>query len=48
LVAANDIYRVGDADAMATAEQIVSAHVATHSDIMSLPPIERQAAHGSR
>jgi NAD-dependent dihydropyrimidine dehydrogenase PreA subunit len=48
LVEANDIYRVGDADAVARAEQIVSAHVATHSDIMSLPPIERQAAHGSR
>ena len=48
LVEANDIYRVGDANAMARAEQIVSAHVATHSDIMSLPPAERQAAHGSR
>jgi NAD-dependent dihydropyrimidine dehydrogenase PreA subunit len=48
LVEANDIYRVGDSNAMARAEQIVSAHVAIHSDIMSLPPTERQAAHGSR
>ena len=47
LVEANDIYRVGDTDAMTRAEQVVSAHVATHSDIMSLPPAERQAAHGS-
>jgi len=47
LAEANDIYRVGDANAMARAEGIVSAHVATHSDIMSLPPAGRQAEHGS-
>jgi ferredoxin len=47
LVEANDIYRVGDANAMARAEEIVSAHVATHADIMSRPPPERQAEHGS-
>ena len=47
LVEANDIYRVGDAPAMARAEQIIGAHVASHSDIMTLPPADRQAAHGS-
>lgn len=47
LVEANDIYRVGDANAMTRAEEIVSAHVATHADIMSRPPPERQAEHGS-
>jgi NAD-dependent dihydropyrimidine dehydrogenase PreA subunit len=48
LVEANDIYRVGDTTAMTKAEEIVSAHVATHSELMSLPPAERQAAHVTR
>jgi hypothetical protein len=47
LVEANNIYHVGDAKAMARAEEIVSAHVATHANIMSRPPPERQAEHGS-
>jgi hypothetical protein len=45
LVEANAVFRLGDADAMARAEEIVKAHVAAHPDIMAVPPAERQAAH---
>ena len=45
LIPANDIYRNGDADAMAQAEAIVQAHVAAHPDLMAIDPKERQAAH---
>jgi ferredoxin len=45
LIEANAVYRLGDADAMAKAEEIVAAHVAAHADIMAIPAAERQAAH---
>jgi NAD-dependent dihydropyrimidine dehydrogenase PreA subunit len=45
LIPANDVYRNGDADAMAKAEAIVKAHVAGHPDLMAIDPKERQAAH---
>jgi ferredoxin len=45
LIPANDLYRLGDADAMAQAEAIVQAHVAAHPDLMAIDPKERQAAH---
>src|SRR5258707_3804797 len=42
LVEANAVYRNGDADTMARAEEIVQAHVAAHADIMAIPAAERQ------
>jgi NAD-dependent dihydropyrimidine dehydrogenase PreA subunit len=45
LIEANAIFRLGDADAMARAEEIVKAHIAAHPDIMAVPAAERQAAH---
>ena len=45
LVEANAVYRLGDADAMARAEEVVKAHIAAHADIMAIPATERQAAH---
>jgi hypothetical protein len=45
LVEANAIYRNGDPDAMARAEEIVKAHISTHADLMTIPPADRQAAH---
>ena len=45
LVEANAIYRVGDPEAVARAGDIVKAHVASHPDIMAVPPAERQVAH---
>jgi NAD-dependent dihydropyrimidine dehydrogenase PreA subunit len=47
LIPANDVYRNGDADAMAKAEAIVAAHVAAHADLMAIDPKERAAAHAS-
>jgi ferredoxin len=46
LVPANDVYRAGDADAVARAEAIVQAHVEAHPDLMAIAPAERAAAHG--
>ena len=45
LIEANAVYRNGDADTMAQAEEIVKAHIAAHPDIMAVPAAERQAAH---
>jgi hypothetical protein len=45
LVDANAVYRNGDADAMAKAEEIVKAHIASQAEIMAVPAAERQAAH---
>ena len=45
LIPANDIYRNGDAEAIAKAEEIAKAHVAAHPDIMAVPAAERAAAH---
>ena len=38
---------VGDPDAIAKAEAIVQAHVASHPELMAIAPTERQAAHAS-
>jgi ferredoxin len=46
LIDANSIYRIGDPAASAKAEALVQAHVAAQASLMSIPPTERQAAHG--
>jgi ferredoxin len=45
LIAANDVYRNGDPQAMATAESIVKEHIQSHPNLMSVDPKDRQAAH---
>jgi ferredoxin len=45
LIEAQDVYRAGDADAVAKAEAIVQAHMAAQPALMNIPPAERQAAH---
>ncbi len=45
LIAANDLYREGNPDAVAKAEAIVQAHIDAHPDLMAIDPKERQAAH---
>jgi ferredoxin len=45
LIEANAVFRVGDAGAVAQAEQIVKGHVAAHPDLMAVAPTERAAAH---
>ena len=45
LVEANAVYRVGDAGAVAQAEDIVKAHVSSHPDLMAVAPTERAAEH---
>jgi len=45
LIDANAVYRAGDAEAVAKAEAIVKEHISTHTDLMAVPPAERQAAH---
>jgi ferredoxin len=45
LVAANAVYRAGDATAVAAAEAIVKTHISTHADLMGVAPAERAAAH---
>jgi len=47
LVEANAIYRNGDADSLARAEEIVRTHVAAQPALMAIPAAERQAAHAS-
>ena len=45
LVEANAVFRAGEPAAVAQAEAIVQAHVASHPDLMAVPPAERAAAH---
>ena len=45
LIEANRIYRNGDSGAMAEAEAIVRAHIASQPALMGTDPKERQAAH---
>jgi NAD-dependent dihydropyrimidine dehydrogenase PreA subunit len=45
LVEANAIFRAGDADAVAKAEAVVTAHMVAHPELISIPPAERAAAH---
>jgi NAD-dependent dihydropyrimidine dehydrogenase PreA subunit len=47
LIEANAVYRAGDTAAVAKAEEIVKAHIASHPDLISIPPAERAAAHQS-
>ena len=47
LIEANAIYRNGDADLMARAEEIVKAHISSQPALMAIPAAERQAAHAS-
>ena len=47
LIEANAIYRNGDPDAMARAEEIVKAHIESHPELMAIPAAERQAAHAT-
>jgi ferredoxin len=46
LIEANNVYRSGELDAVAKAGALVQAHIAAHPALMSIPPPERQAAHG--
>jgi ferredoxin len=46
LVEANAVYRAGEPDAVASAEEIVKSHQASHPELMAVPPAERAAAHG--
>ena len=45
LIAANDVYRSGEPDAVAKADAIVQEHVTAHADLMAIDPKDRQAAH---
>ena len=45
LVGANDVYRSGDADAVAKAVGMVQSHMETHPDLMAIDPKERQGSH---
>jgi ferredoxin len=45
LIPANDVYRNGDAELMAKAEEIVKAHIDKYADLMAIDPKERQTAH---
>ena len=47
LIEANLIYRNGDADTMARAEEIVRSHVETYTELMAVPATERAAAHST-
>ena len=47
LVEANAIYRNGDPDLIARAEEIVRAHVEAQPALMAIPAAERQAAHAT-
>ncbi len=47
LIEANAIYRNGDPELMARAEEIVKAHIAAQPALMAVPAAERQAAHAS-
>ncbi len=46
LIAANNVYRNGDADAVAKADALVKQHMAAHADLMKIDPKDRQASHG--
>ena len=46
LIAANDVFRTGDPEAVAKAEAIVKDHMAAHADLLAIDPKDRQASHG--
>jgi ferredoxin len=45
LIEANAIYRAGDADTVARAEELVAQHKAAHPDLMAAAAADRAAAH---
>jgi NAD-dependent dihydropyrimidine dehydrogenase PreA subunit len=47
LIEANAVYRQGDPDAFAKAEELAKAHIAAQPALMAIPAAERQAAHAS-
>jgi ferredoxin len=47
LIDANLVYRNGDADTMARAEEIVRAHMDANGELMAVPATERAAAHSA-
>ena len=47
LIEANLIYRNGDSDSMARAEEIVRGHMETYTELMAVPATERAAAHST-
>ncbi len=44
-IEANDVYRLGEPEAMEQAEDIVKAHMESRSDLLAVAPIERQRSH---
>ena len=46
LIDANSVFRAGEPDAVARAEELVKAHVGAHPDLMAIPAADRAAAHG--
>jgi len=44
-IEANDIYRLGEPEAMKQAEGIVNAHIEAHGDLLMVAPVERQRSH---
>jgi ferredoxin len=46
LIEANNVFRAGEPDAVARAEELVKEHVAAHPDLMAIPAADRAAAHG--
>jgi NAD-dependent dihydropyrimidine dehydrogenase PreA subunit len=45
LITANAVYRSGEPDAVARANELVQSHVASHGDLMAIDPKDRQTAH---
>jgi len=45
LIEANDVYRLGEPEAMEQAEAIVKAHVEAHGDLLAMASAERQGSH---
>jgi ferredoxin len=45
LIEANNVYRSGNPETVAAAEDVVKAHVDAHPELMALAPAERQAGH---
>ena len=44
-IEANEVYRLGEPEAMEQAEDIVKAHMESRSDLLAVAPIERQRSH---
>ena len=44
-IEANDIYRLGEPEAMGQAEAIVRTHMEAHSDLLAVAPVKRHRSH---